>query len=93
MSEEVRFDVLDLMTSGPIALIVLESPHAAEKLTQLKGATNPQSAKENTLRHQFGSDIKWNAVHCSDDNVSAIREIALLFSHDEVRSCTSAFSL
>ncbi len=76
---ERYYDVLDLMTSGPVVILVLEGPQVAMKVRALKGATDPKIAEENTLRKLFGTNAKWNAVHCSDNAHEAQREIALLF--------------
>jgi guanylate kinase len=86
VTENICFDVMDLMTSGPIVLIVVEAENAAKRLIQLKGPTDPKqaSAETATLRGKFGTDVKWNAVHCSDNVEAATREIALFFKPDEL---------
>ena len=46
------------------------------------GATNPDDAKRespNCIRAQYGSSITKNAVHGSDSNSSAIRELGFFF--------------
>ncbi|MBX9585808.1 MAG: phosphotransferase [Gammaproteobacteria bacterium] len=83
--KQERFDVLDLFTSGESVLVVLKTTDAAKKLRALKGSTDPANAQKDTLRGLFGSSIKWNAVHCSDDASAAIREIALFFSRAEIQ--------
>ena len=91
--EAHRYDLLDLMTAGPVVILVLEGVKAIASLVQLKGSSNSKATNEDTLRKLFGTDPKWNAVHCSDDIDSANREIALFFSPNEIYTrsftCTS----
>jgi guanylate kinase len=78
--EPVYYDALDLMTSGPVITVLLTGPlGTALKLASLKGKTDPALSPSGTLRGLFGTDKKWNAVHCSDDASAAKREIDLFF--------------
>ena len=43
-------DLKNFMTSGPVFVQVLEGDNAIQKNRELMGATNPQDAKENTIR-------------------------------------------
>ncbi len=82
--QSFRCEVLDLMSSGPVILIVLEGLQIIDQLLRLKGATNPREAKAGTIRQLFGVDSKWNTIHCSDNSTEAQREIALFFSPEEL---------
>ena len=66
------------MSSGPCVVLVLEGENAIDQWRELMGATDPKSAKEGTIRHLFGSReiIRENAVHGSDSEEAAVREIA-----------------
>lgn len=77
-------DLIDFMTSGPILIQVLEGENAIAKNRDIMGATNPQEAAVGTIRADFASSIDANAVHGSDSQTSAEREISLLFSPDEI---------
>lgn len=72
--------LVEFSTSGPFVCIVLKGENAVDRWRELMGATNPQQAKPGTLRHEFGFGMPNNAVHGSDSEQSAEREIALFRS-------------
>ena len=72
------------MSSGPSVVMVLEGEGAISKTRELMGATNPQQAKEGTLRRQFASDIEKNVVHGSDAPETAAFEIKYFFNSLEI---------
>ena len=47
------------------------------------GNTNPKKASPGTLRHEFAESIDANAVHGSDSEESAIREVTYFFPNQE----------
>ena len=67
------------MTSGPVSVQVLEGEGAIQKNRELMGSTNPQEADPGTIRADFAKNIDANAVHGSDSETSAAREI-IIFS-------------
>ncbi len=77
-------DLVAFMTSGPILVLVLEGQDAVIKNRDLMGATNPKDAAAGTIRADFAQTIDENAVHGSDSEVSAQREIAYFFSNEEL---------
>ena len=77
-------DLIDFMTSGPVLVQVLEGEDAVAKNRELKSATNPQEAAPGTIRADFAQSIDANAVHGSDSEVSAAREIAYFFAATEL---------
>ena len=77
-------DLIDFMTSGPVLVQVLEGEDAVAKNRELMGATNPQEAAPGTIRADFAQLIDANAVHGSDSEVSAAREIAYFFAATEL---------
>ncbi|MBU2705570.1 nucleoside-diphosphate kinase [Zooshikella marina] len=77
-------DLVAFMTSGPVVVSALEGENAIVKNRELMGATNPQEAAAGTIRAEFASTIDENAVHGSDSETSAAREVAYFFSNDEV---------
>ena len=79
-------DLVAFMTSGPVTVQVLEGEGAILKNRDLMGATNPQEAEAGTIRADFASSIDANAVHGSDSEASAAREVAYFFGDDEI--CT-----
>jgi nucleoside-diphosphate kinase len=76
--------LVDFMTSGPVTVQVLEGEGAVLQNRELMGATNPKDAAAGTIRADFAESIDANAVHGSDSEESAAREIAFFFSTSEL---------
>ena len=72
------------MSSGPIVVAVLEGENAISRYRDLMGATNPEKAKEGTLRKTFAVDLERNSVHGSDAPETAATEIAYFFNQLEL---------
>lgn len=77
-------DLVSFMTSGPVLVQVLEGENAVVSNRDLMGATNPKEAAQGTIRADFAVSIDENAVHGSDSEESAAREIGYFFSELEV---------
>ena len=77
-------DLCSYMRSGPVMVQVLEGEDAIATNRRLMGATNPAEAAPGTIRADFAESIDANAVHGSDAPESAAREIAFLFSPEEL---------
>ena len=77
-------DLVDFMTSGPCMPMVLERDDAVNAFRTLIGATNPAEAAEGTIRRDFAESVQNNAVHGSDSNENAQKEIAFFYSADEI---------
>jgi len=73
-------DLIAFMTSGAVFIQVLEGEDAIAKNRELMGNTDPSKADVGTIRADFAQTIDANAVHGSDSEKSAIREIAFFFS-------------
>lgn len=78
--------LVGFMTEGPVVLMVLEGENAVEKNRKIMGATNPAQAEEGTLRKLYAKSIEANAVHGSDSQASAEREINYFFDKNEVKA-------
>lgn len=76
--------LIDFMISGPVVVAVLEKKNAVEEYRKFIGKTNPAEAEKGTLRNLYGTDIQRNAVHGSDSNESALREIHFFFGAHEI---------
>jgi nucleoside-diphosphate kinase len=72
-------DLVDFMTSGPVAVQVLEGENAIARNRELMGATDPKQAAPGTIRADFAESIDANAVHGSDGPDTAAAEIAFFF--------------
>ena len=77
-------DLVAFMTSGPVSVQVLQGEGAILKNRDLMGATNPKEADAGTIRADFATSIDANAVHGSDSETSAAREVAYFFSDNEI---------
>ncbi|WP_313738560.1 nucleoside-diphosphate kinase [Pseudomonas sp.] len=77
-------DLVAFMISGPVVVQVLEGEDAIAKNRELMGATNPKEAAAGTIRADFAESIDANAVHGSDSEAAAAREIAYFFAATEV---------
>lgn len=73
-------ELVEFMSSGPIAAAILEKDNAVEDFRKLIGATNPAQAEEGTIRKLFAASIGENAVHGSDSNDNAAIEGDFFFS-------------
>jgi nucleoside-diphosphate kinase len=79
-------DLKKFMTSCPVFVQVLEGEGAIIKNRELMGNTNPQDAAPGTIRADFAYSIDANAVHGSDSEISAVREINYFFKDEEIVS-------
>ena len=77
-------DLVDFMTSGPCMPMVLEHEDAVNAFRELIGATNPAKANEGTIRKDFAESVQNNAVHGSDSDENAQKEIAFFYSTDQI---------
>ena len=71
--------LLEFITSGPVAAMVVEGDNAIAAFRQLAGATNPVQANNGSIRGDFALEVQYNIVHGSDSPESAKREIDLWF--------------
>ena len=77
-------NLVEYMTSAPVFVQVLEGDNAVLKNRGLMGATNPSEADPGTIRADFAETIDANAVHGSDSEDSAAREISYFFDDSEI---------
>ena len=76
--------LVEIMTSAPVVVQVLEAEDAVARYRKIMGATNPAVAEEGTIRKTFALSIDKNTVHGSDSLESAEREISFFFSRIEI---------
>ncbi len=72
------------MTSGPCVPMVLEGGDAVATLRTVIGATDPAEAAAGTVRKLYAESKERNAIHASDSDENAAREIAFFFSDAEL---------
>ena len=79
-------ELVAFMTSGPCMPIVLEraGPDAVPQMRAAIGATDPAEAAEGTIRKRFAESKGRNAIHASDSDENAAREVAFFFPGGEL---------
>ncbi len=70
-----------MMSSGRIVIMELSKlgSHTVEDFRKLLGFTDSTKAQKGTIRAEFGKDKQENAVHGSDSNENAEKEINFFF--------------
>lgn len=76
--------LVKFMTSGPAIPVVLEASGAVAKLREVIGATDPAEAADGTVRKLYAESKERNAIHASDSDDNARREIAFFFASADV---------
>tara|TARA_X000000950_G_scaffold197711_1_gene238162 strand:- start:163 stop:561 length:399 start_codon:yes stop_codon:yes gene_type:complete len=79
-------DLVSFMTRGPIVAAALEKDNAVDTFRNLIGSTDPNEAKEGTIRKIYAKSKGENAVHGSDSYENAEIEINFHFDNDEIFS-------
>ena len=77
-------DLINYMTSGPVVVQVLEANNAVDKYREIMGATNPEKAKNGTIRKILALNVQENSVHGSDSIKNAKNEINFFFTENEI---------
>jgi nucleoside-diphosphate kinase len=72
------------MTSGPCMPMVLEKENAVSELRKTIGATDPAEAEAGTVRKLYAESKERNAIHASDSDDNAVKEIAFFFPQNEL---------
>ena len=76
-------ELVNFMTSGPCLPLVLEKDDAVAAFRAAIGATDPAEAAEGTIRKLYAESKGRNAVHGSDSDENASREIGFFFPESE----------
>ena len=77
-------DLINYMTSGSVIVQVLESNNAIDKYREIMGSTNPEKAKQGTIRKVLALNVQENSVHGSDSIKNAKNEIDFFFTENEI---------
>lgn len=77
-------DLVEFMTSAQCVPMMIEKENAVAAFRELIGATNPAEAAEGTIRKDFADNVQNNAVHGSDSDENAAKEIAFFFPSIEI---------
>ncbi|MCX7821217.1 MAG: nucleoside-diphosphate kinase [Brevinematales bacterium] len=71
--------LINFTVSDKVMAMVLEKENAIEDFRKLMGDTEPEKAKEGTIRKLFGRGLPNNAIHGSDSKATAKKEITYIF--------------
>jgi len=77
-------ELVGFMSGGPCLPLVLERSDAVAHYRQVIGATDPAEAAAGTVRRLFAESKGRNAVHGSDSDENAAREIGFFFPEGEL---------
>ena len=77
-------ELTSFMSSGQCMVLALQKENAVSAWRETIGATNPDEADEGTIRKLYANSLGENAVHGSDSNENAKKEIAFFFSDSEL---------
>ncbi len=77
-------ELVNFITSGPVAAMVLEGENIVPIVRAMMGTTNPKDAAPGTIRGDYAMVISNNIVHGSDSPESAEREINIFFNENEL---------
>ena len=77
-------ELTEFMSSGQSMVLALEKDNAVSAWRETIGATNPDEANARTIRHDFATSIGENAVHGSDSDENAKKEIGFFFTESEL---------
>ena len=77
-------ELTKFMSSSQSIVLVLEKENAVASWRKTIGSTNPQEAEEGTIRRDFATSIAENAVHGSDSDKNAEKEIGFFFTESEL---------
>ena len=72
------------MTSGPCLPMALERADAVAHFRKVIGATDPAEAAPGTIRKLYAESKGRNAVHGSDSDENAAREVGFFFPEGEL---------
>jgi nucleoside-diphosphate kinase len=72
------------MTSGPCMPLLLQRSDAVSELRRVIGATDPAEAAPGTVRKLFAESKERNAIHASDSDENALREVRFFFGETQL---------
>lgn len=91
---KIREWLVDMITAGPVIVMVLEGPHAVELVRKMVGHTLPLMSAPGTIRGDYSYDSSYlantgrrpikNLLHASGNTEEASFEVDLWFNADEL---------
>ena len=77
------WSLVTFMTSGACLPLALERADAVAHLRTVIGATDPKTAAPGTVRALYAESKERNAIHASDSDENARREVAFFFAESD----------
>ena len=77
-------ELINFMSSGACMILALEKDNAVASWRETIGVTDPKEAAEGTIRKDFATNVQENAVHGSDSDENAEKEIGFFFTQSEL---------
>ena len=77
-------ELINFMSSGACMILALEKDNAVASWRETIGVTDPKKAAEGTIRKDFATNVQENAVHGSDSDENAEKEIGFFFTQSEL---------
>lgn len=77
-------DLKSFMATMPLVAMVWEGIDAVPVVRKLVGTTLGREAEAGSIRGDFGMSQQFNLIHASANNGDAEREIAIVFSNEEL---------
>ena len=77
-------ELTTFMSSDKCMVLALKKENAVQEWRDTIGATNPEESEDGTIRKIYATSLGKNAVHGSDSDENAKKEIAFFFSELEL---------
>jgi len=77
-------ELTTFMSSDKCMVLALKKENAVQEWRDTIGATNPEESEDGTIRKIYATSLGENAVHGSDSDENAKKEIAFFFSDAEL---------
>ncbi|OGG15850.1 nucleoside-diphosphate kinase [Candidatus Gottesmanbacteria bacterium RIFCSPHIGHO2_02_FULL_39_14] len=78
-------ELKSFMTSTPVMAMIWEGKNVIERFRVLCGPTDSRKAPKGTIRGDYGRDVQANAIHASEDEHAANKEMDLMFLPHEIQ--------
>lgn len=83
-------DLKSFMGSMPVVAMVWQGIDAVPVVRKLIGTTSGREAEAGSIRGDFGMSQQLNLIHASANDTDAQREVAIVFSKDELFNYSGA---
>ncbi|MGJ8634965.1 MAG: nucleoside-diphosphate kinase [Luteolibacter sp.] len=77
-------EIVEFMSKTPVIALALEGESAIDKVRDLLGPTNSETAPKGTVRGDLGEDMMVNVCHASDSPEAAAAELKRFFKDGEI---------